>query len=569
MNLSEAVEEIKDRVDIVEYISEYVELKKAGSNYKALCPFHSEKTPSFVVSPSKQIFHCFGCGVGGDLISFVMKYEGVEFFDAVKILADRIGLKLKDVKPVKGASKRAVLVEIHKAALQFFQEALRETPEARQYVQKRGISQESLEEFKLGYAPRQKQALYGYLKSLGFDKEDILRAGLSKVSDSHIIDTFRDRLIFPIINIRGEPVAFGGRIIREDAYGPKYINSPDTMLFNKSKELFGLYQARQEISQKDYVILVEGYLDVITAHQSGFKNTVAPLGTSLTEGQLRKIGNLTKKVLVVFDSDEAGIKASKRALSLIYQNNMTGKVMLLEKGSDPDTFIKEHGPEAFKSRFRAVKGIVDFYLSLPGERVDKVRELTGIVSRIDDPILKAELLKELSERTGISETYLFEEIKRQRNTSGKSIHHSTQDRAINTLPTPEEILIMICINYPDYISKVKQLIRPEQFTSLSLRGIYEKIIGHNELKNLHDILTQEELSRFTSIAFKFDIDEEMIEKNIQDCVKKIRSKDLKRRLKEIEMEIKMAEKEGDDRLLSELQHTLQNLLKEGVNEGIL
>ncbi len=566
MNLSEAVEEIKERIDIVEYISEFLDLKKAGSNFKALCPFHSEKTPSFVVSPAKQIFHCFGCGVGGDLISFVMKYEGLEFYDAIKILADRAGVRIQSVKNTE-TSRRSLLIEIHRAALKFFVDKLKNNRMAMDYLKSRGVSLQSIEDFQLGYAPKEKKALYEYLIHKGFNKQDILASGLCKIVENDVKDTFRDRLIFPIINTRGEPIAFGGRVIRDDAFGPKYLNSPETFLFNKSRELFGLYQARREIAQKNYAILMEGYFDVISAHQYGFRNAVAPLGTALTETQLKKLGNLTKKILLVFDGDEAGIKASKRALSLIYSTGMTAKVLLLERGSDPDSFLKQHGAEAFRSKFKSVKGLVDFYLSLPGERVDKIKELTAILARIDDPIIKADLIRELSEKTGISETYLNDELRRQVFDVRKGTNKIKRD--ISHIPTPEELIIMICINYPEYITKIKQMLEPDQFRSLSLRRIYEKIIEQGELKNIHELLTPDEISHFTSIMMRFNIDEDMIEKNIQDCVKKIKSHVLKKRLKEIEMEIKMAEKEGDERLLSELQHTLQNLLKEGVNEGIL
>ncbi len=565
MNISQAVEEIRDRIDIVDYISEHLELKKSGANYKALCPFHSEKTPSFVVSPAKQIFHCFGCGVGGDLISFVMKYEGVEFIDAVKMLADRAGIKVEQKSTSKWNTKRSSLVQMHRIALEFFKEHLQKHAPALEYLKKRGLQGDMVEIFQIGYAPRSKNGLLERLKKEGFKEEEIILSGLCKKSDGEIIDTFRDRLIFPIINTRGEPIAFGGRIINEKSPAPKYINSPQTALFNKSRELFGLYQARKHISQKGYVIITEGYLDVITTYQYGFRNVVAPLGTALTEGHLRKLSPLTKKILILFDADDAGIKASKRAFSLIYTNNMTAKVMLLPPGTDPDTFLREHGADSFRDEFKRVKDIVDFFLSLKGERTDRIRELTAIIRGITDPIMKAELIRELSEKTGIPENYIHEEVK---NPSRAARDKGVPQRGVNGLPSPETLLIALCISYPEYIDIVKESIKPEFIREPALRDVFVRIIN-SEDKNFHEILSEDELSYFGAVSLKFDIDETVIEKNILDCVKKIKSLEYKRRLKEIEMEIKLAEREGDQVLLAELQIKLQEMLKEGVNEGIL
>ncbi len=565
MDISEAVEEIRDRIDIVDYISEHLELKRSGANYKALCPFHSEKTPSFVVSPAKQIFHCFGCGVGGDLISFVMKYEGVEFMDALRMLADRAGIRIEQKSKEKWQTRRSRLVEMHRIALGFFKEQLLKHAPAIRYIEKRGISPDMAEEFQIGYAPRKRHALLETLKDRGFKEEEIVLSGLCKRADSEIIDTFRDRLIFPIINTRGEPIAFGGRIIDENSPAPKYINSPQSPIFNKSRELFGLYQAKREISKKGYVIITEGYLDVITTYQHGFYNVVAPLGTSLTEGHLRRLSPLTKKILIVFDSDEAGLKASKRAFSLIYSHNLTAKVMLLPSGQDPDTFLKEHGADSFRAEFKRVRGLVDFYLSLKGERTERIRELVGIVKTVSDPIMRAELLKELSEKTGIPEGYLHEEMKSSKTHRDR---RRTPAGAVRGLPTPEELLISLCIGHPEYIELVRKALGPEFIREPSLRDVFERITA-SDRKDFHEVLTEEELSYFSAVSLRFDIDDELIEKNIQDCIKKIRTTEFKRRLREIEMEIKLAEREGDDALLSELQIKLKEMLKEGVNEGIL
>ncbi|RMG73494.1 MAG: toprim domain-containing protein, partial [Nitrospirae bacterium] len=395
--------------------------------------------------------------------------------------------------------------------------------------------------------------------------EEIILSGLCKKTDGEVIDTFRDRLMFPLFSSRGEPIAFGGRIISPESQAPKYLNSPQTILFNKSREVFGLYQAKREISSKDYVILTEGYLDVITTYQQGFKNVIAPLGTALTEAQLRRLSHLTKKVLIVFDSDEAGLKATKRAFSLIYANNMTARALLLPPGEDPDTFLRKRGAEAFRSQFKKVKGIVEFYLSLKGERVEKIKELLAVIKTISDPIIKAELLRELSEKTGISEQYLIEEIGRER--KGPKERPTLSKKPVG-LPKPEELLIALCIDHPEQLKIVKDSLNPDIIDNPMLRDILKRLLLA-EGSTIREHLTEEELSHFSSVSLRFDVDEEAVEKNIIDCVKKIKGKNIRKRLKEIEMEIRMAEKEGDENLLSDLQKRLQETLKEGVNEGLL
>ncbi|RMG01047.1 MAG: DNA primase [Nitrospirae bacterium] len=568
MEIRQALEEIKSRLDIVDFISEHLDLRRSGSNFKALCPFHNEKTPSFMVSPEKQIFHCFGCGTGGDIVTFVMKYEGLPFVDAVKRLSARAGISIDEPRRQGGhrsGISRSDLLETNKKATLFFRKKLFETPLAINYLKDRGITEDTSQTFSLGFAPPGRTNLLEHLLKDGVKEEVILRAGLCKDTENGRIDTFRNRIIFPITNISGEVIAFGGRAIKKDFPGPKYINSPDTPLFHKSSALFGLSHARKEIAKKGYVILMEGYLDVITSYQAGIKNAVAPLGTALTDGQVRRLKNLTRNALLVFDSDDAGIKATRRALKLLYKNGITGKVLLLAPGDDPDSFIRKHGAKGFRSLFPHSKGLVEFFLTLNEDRVDILREVLYIISDIKDAILRGELIRELSEKTDLPEAFLREEL--------RGIRTGDEKERITLLKgedTPERHLLGIFINYPDYRSKIKEALLPELFYSQKYKQIFEKLFSTDfkEISEIKDIFTDEEFSSITSSAISCDIDSEEIGKNIDDSVAKLYNMRKKRRIKEIESNLRIAEKSGDDKKVDTLKKELDKLIKEGLHDGV-
>ncbi len=568
MDLKQAVEEIKDSLDIVDILSEYIDLKKAGRNYKAVCPFHDEKTPSFVVSPEKQIFHCFGCGTGGDVVTFLMKHDGVPFPEAVKTLAERAGIKINGEFSRSGShgSLKKDLIEIHGKTVLFFQDHLKNNKNAVNYLKKRGINDEAIGNFSLGFAPGSHDMLFGYLREKGYPEKTILASGLCKEGERGIIDTFRNRIIFPITNFNGDVIAFGGRTIQENFPGPKYLNSPETAIFKKSSELFGLSFSRREIQSRGYAILMEGYLDVITAHQYGIKNSVAPLGTSLAEGQVKRLKSVTRKVLLIFDSDNAGIRASKRAMSLLYEKGIVAKVLLLPGGDDPDSFLKREGADSFRRMFGKVKGLVEFYLSLSDDRVDIIRELIFIISHIKDAILRGELIKEIFEKTGLSEQFLREELAAVKKDSGrKGSTMSSKDQ-----PT-EAFLLGIYINFPEH----REVIKKELSLSLIEDGTYNEIFSKllssetTELAGLQAMLREDEFSLLTAATMSLDIDHEQVEKNISDCIKKIREHHIKKHLRGLEIEMKLAENSRDGRLIDKLKTELNNLIKEGVNEGLL
>ena len=351
MYASEVIDEVVSRSDIVDIISGYIKLKKNGSSYVGLCPFHNEKSPSFSVSPGKQLYHCFGCGVGGNVITFVMEYENYTFLEAVKYLADKAGMQLPETsyseEEKKNRDLKAKLLEINKIAATYYYHQLKAENGkiGLSYLQKRGLSDTTINRFGLGYAGQTSNALYQYLKSKGYDDALLKETGLFTY-ERGIHDKFWNRVMFPIMDINNKVIGFGGRVMGDAK--PKYLNSPETKLFDKSRNLYGLNAAR--ISRKSNMIICEGYMDVISLHQAGFTQAVASLGTALTPGQAALMKRYTDNVLITYDSDAAGVKAALRAIPILKEAGLTTKVINMQPYKDPDEFIKALGAEAFQER---------------------------------------------------------------------------------------------------------------------------------------------------------------------------------------------------------------------------
>ena len=361
------IEEVRMKNDIVDVISQYVRLTRKGSSYFGLCPFHNEKTPSFSVTPSKQMYYCFGCGAGGNVFNFVMEYENYSFGEALSHLAERAGVELPKIEYSQAArakaEKRATLLEINKMAAQYFYYQLRREngKAAHDYLTGRGLSEETIKKFGLGYSDKYSDDLYKYLKSKNYSDDLLRESGLFNMDERHgMYDKFWNRVIFPIMDVNNRVIGFGGRVMGDGK--PKYLNSPETQIFDKSRNLYGLNVART--TRKNYLILCEGYMDVISMHQAGFTNAVASLGTALTSGHASLVKRYTQEVLLLYDSDEAGVKAALRAIPILREAGVNSRVVNLRPHKDPDEFIKTEGAEAFEKRLEAAMDSFMFRISI-------------------------------------------------------------------------------------------------------------------------------------------------------------------------------------------------------------
>ncbi len=424
--MSSSVEEIKSKIDIVTLVGSYIKLEKAGANFKGKCPFHNEKTPSFFVSPDRGSYYCFGCQSKGDIFTFVEEFEGLDFVGALKVLADRAGVKLEKYNRGEKSHKDG-LYSLMDQAVFFYQRKLEDNKKATDYLKKRGLNEEAIKEFRLGVSVNEWRDLYDHFKEKNITEGDMLEVGLIKRKDemgkqSTYYDTFRGRIMFPINDSSGRAVAFSGRILVDEPNSPKYLNSPETSLFNKSEILFGLDKAKTEIRIKDYSILVEGQMDLLMLHQIGIKNTVASSGTALSENHLTKLRRLSNRIIMAYDGDNAGFLASNRSAHIALSLGMELKIAAMPQGKDPAELAKEN-PALLKECLKKSKHIIDFYTDTLVERKLEARELgqeirknvLPYVANLQSMIEKSHFIKEIAKKTFIKEEALWDDLK---NTSG-------------------------------------------------------------------------------------------------------------------------------------------------------
>jgi DNA primase len=412
---------------IVEVVSEFVNLKRRGVNYIGLCPFHNEKTPSFIVSPHKGIFKCFGCGKGGNAVNFLMDHEQISFVEAIKILGKKfhIPIEEKELTPEEVAHQndRESMLVVTGFAAKYFEERLHNSDEGKSvglsYFRERGFRDDTIKKFQLGYSPDSKDAFTREALQKGFKLDFLEKTGLTIVRDDYKADRFRGRVIFPIHSLAGKVIGFGGRVLRTDAKTAKYLNSPESEIYHKSHILYGIYQARQEIARQDRCILVEGYTDVLAFHQAGISNVVASSGTALTPGQIRLIARFSKNLTIIFDGDAAGIKASLRGIDLVLEEGLNVKVLLLPDGEDPDSFAKKLGGEALREYIKKHEtDFIRFKTGLlmeeakndPVQRARLIQDIVHSISVIPDSITRTEYVKDCSNLMKVEEQVLFMEI---------------------------------------------------------------------------------------------------------------------------------------------------------------
>jgi len=467
------LQEVQERLDIVEVIGGYISLKKAGRNFKALCPFHPEKTPSFMVYPQKQFFICYGCGAGGDLITFVMRHEHLEFPEAVRMLAEKAGIP---VSQGEGGcpTVNPELYQAHEVATQFYHELLMKSPEgeaARGYLKKRGLEPATWETFSLGYAPEKWDGLLVRAGAKNLTPETLERAGLAipREGAKGWYDRFRGRVIFPIWDARGRVIAFGGRVL-EDADGPKYMNSPETELYVKGRVLYGLHLAIPQIREKDFCIAVEGYMDLCSPYQHGIRNVVASMGTSLTEAQVQLIRRHTRHVVMVYDGDYAGEMATLRGLDLFLEAQMRVKVAQLPGGLDPDSLIKTQGIKALVRAIQESQDLFDYKLGLLMQRFDpkqmegRVRiceEMLPTIKRVVSAIERGEYVKRLGETLGISEALLWTELKRAKFNTSSGRPTAFDLPAASATMTAEDLLAGLLLEEPARVAFLRERLEME------------------------------------------------------------------------------------------------------------
>ncbi len=558
--MTNPVQEIKERLNIVDVVSSYVTLIPAGKNLKARSPFTNEKTPSFFVSPDKGLYHCFSTGKGGDIFTFVQEMEGLDFRGALKVLADKAGISLANYDPKVGEEKDRLYAAVEKAT-EFFEESLEASDEAKKYLLERGVEEKMFKEFRIGFAPLGWRNLYDELKNKFSDK-DIVLSGLGKKTEKGIYDTFRDRIMFPIMDTAGRPIAFSGRILHPDEKSAKYVNSPDTPLFNKSDILFALDKAKNFIRKYNFTILVEGQFDVLMLHQAGFRNTVGVSGTALSdsltsrENSVNNLGlvkRLSNNLILAFDSDGAGIKATKRSAEIALALGMDVKVVTIPGAKDPADFIKEGGKEAWSKVQREAKHIIEFITERIKDSARDTRDLgkqvvtevLPLVAGLPSETEKSFFVKRISEMTEIPESVLWQDLEKVKvETRGMDLEIPKAVVERNRKSEIERKLLALFYSKP----------ADEKFKTDLL-----KIMGEDKFKELSQ--------KFAPIKDELIFEVETLESDVNpqtsmnEMFVNLEEDYLNERIEELLRAIKKAESVKDGELAEKLTEDYQNLVK--------
>ncbi len=499
----EAVEEVRARADIVEIIGEHVPLKRAGKDFRARCPFHEERTPSFYVVPSKGFYKCFGCGESGDVFSFLMKRLGLGFLDAVRYVADRTGIEIRETTRQEGDDPLRPLYEANAFAREFFAKTLHDEVKGRQardYLQGRGIGQETVDRFGLGYAPDEWRGLREAAAVHGIDDAILLDVGLliRKEEGREPYDRFRNRIIFPIESVSGRVLAFGGRVLGQAGKGvPKYLNSPESPVYHKGETLYGLSWAKNAIRREECALIVEGYMDAVSLAAAGIDNAVAPLGTSMTTDQAHLLARYCKRVFLLFDSDPAGLRATFRAGDVLLAEGLHPSVVSLPAGEDPDTIVRKTGVDAVRKYIGDAVDVLDRKLQILEERdyFSSIERTRAAVDRLlptlraaKDPTLRDLYVAEVAKRTKIRTETLEEELRK-----GAPSHPSRSPvRSSRPRPSPrpsgvrlgaERELLLLLVQFRDYVERAAERIGPEDFSDPTLRSVFEALVADPELQH--------------------------------------------------------------------------------------
>ncbi|MBI3995980.1 MAG: DNA primase [Nitrospirae bacterium] len=587
------IQRVRQESDILEWVSRHVSLRKAGQNWVGLCPFHAEKTPSFTVSPGKQVYHCFGCGVGGDVIGFLMKIDGVGFPQAMTVLAERLGIPVLPQRTGEASHAdhiREELYRIHRDAADYYHALLIESPEAqraRAYLQERGISDQTVKDFLLGYALPAWNGLQPFLAKKGWSDGQIEKAGLIIAKDQPVqaqkryYDRFRNRIIFPIFDLQKRVIGFGGRVMDDGL--PKYLNSPETPIFSKGNHLYALEKARESAGKCGYLVIVEGYFDAIAAHQAGIHAVAATLGTALTSNHLQRIHRFVQAVKLIFDPDEAGIRAALRTLDLIVPSSVSGEVVLLPAGEDPDSFIKRRGPEAFSRLldqsaklldFAIQQGLMDPSAKTIEGKLKIVDQILPVIRKVTRPVERSYYLKHLAERLGLEERELAAEMARLGGVR-TAVSNPPFESPLAKMPQEEQIILHLLVHNRVTDRTLIEPLEPEHFTEGRLRRIFNLYVesgipaGGGALSNpvVQSEATDPQLAPILTALMVREPEYDDPEQTLRDCIRSLRVKRIRSEMKVLETEIRDAEKSGNGIQVKSLLDRLVGLKKMSLEVG--
>ena len=580
----EIIDEVRQSNDIVDIISQYVHLKRSGRNFFGLCPFHNEKSPSFSVSPDKQIFHCFGCGVGGNVFTFLTKIEGINFIEAVQTLAERSNIQLPTLDNKGDSLKEELKAKVYKVnefAANYYHENLYkpESKIAQEYIKKRKLTNETLKSFQIGFSGKFNE-LYNALKEQGFEEKEILESGLVNKNDNgKYIDRYRNRLMFPICDVRGRVIAFGGRVL--DDSKPKYINSPENIVYSKGRHLFGLNVAKKGDVKK--ILIVEGYMDVISLHQRGVTNVVASLGTALTQQQGWLLRKSSEQIILSFDSDEAGLSAKMRALDILQNMGCDIRILQMEGAKDPDEYIIKYGSARFQSLIEKALSVVEFKVKVlkkdldlnnTNDKIKFFNEIAKLLSKIDNTIEKEVYIEKIAKSYDISKEAIYAEVNKLAYATSKgqkilekakpvATHKKIQENKVSEAIIKKEntILSLLLMGDLNVFQVIKQNIKVEDFRDNLNQQIAKKLYeefekGNSNINSILDNLGEEEQNHITMImADDYEIKD--IEKAIDDIIQSYEKEKLNERkfqiLEELENEdIDEAQKKEHEKELSDI-----------------
>ena len=581
----EIIDEVRQTNDIVDIISQYVRLKRSGRNYFGLCPFHNEKSPSFSVSPDKQIFHCFGCGAGGNVFTFLTKIEGINFIEAVQMLAERANIQLPTLENTGDSARELLKAKVYKVnefAAEYYHQNLYKPKSkiAQEYIKKRKLSNETLKAFRIGFSGKFDE-LYKELKKQGFEEKEILESGLVNKNDrGQYIDRYRDRVMFPICDVRGRVIAFGGRVL--DDSKPKYINSPENVVYSKGRNLFGLNVAKKGDIKK--ILIVEGYMDVISLHQRGITNVVAPLGTALTQQQGWLLRKSSEQIILSFDSDEAGLTAKLRALDILQDMGCDLRVLQMDGAKDPDEYIVKYGNARFNNLIEKALSVIEFKVKVLKQSInlentnDKIKflnEIAKLISKVDNTMEREVYIEKIAKEYEISKEAIYAEVNKLTYSGKKSeknlekakpviTHKPQENKQISQAVKRREntVIAILLMGDINIFQIIRQNINIEDFkdeTNLEIvKKLYEEFEkGNSNINSIIDNLDEKQQSHITEImADDYEIDD--VEKAIDDIMQSYEKQRLNERKFEIlellennpdENNKKMLEKELNDIIL--------------------